>query len=123
MSRGVVKDVEYAGYLIPAGWMVDISPMVTHRMPEIYREPDRFDPDRFAPPREEDKRYPFSLVGFGGGTHTCIGLELAKLEMKVFLVSLLRQYNWTVTPGLSELAPILQPSKVQEDLQAQLTRL
>ena len=43
--------------------------------------------------------------------------------MKVFLVSLLRQYDWTVTPGLSELAPILQPSKVQEDLQAQLTRL
>ena len=123
MARGVIKDVEYAGYLIPAGWMVDISPMITHRMPEIYSEPDRFDPDRFAPPREEDKRYPFSLVGFGGGTHTCIGLELAKLEMKVFLVSLLRQYDWTVTPDLSEIAPILQPSKVQEDLQAQLTRL
>jgi cytochrome P450 len=123
MARGVVKDVEYAGYRIPAGWMVDISPMITHRMPEIYRDPDLFDPDRFAPPREEDKRYPFSLVGFGGGTHTCIGLELAKLEMKVFLVSFLRQFDWTITPDRHEIAPILQPSKVQEDLQAHLKRL
>ncbi len=123
MARGVIKDVEYAGYRIPAGWMVDISPMITHRMPEIYPDPNRFDPDRFAPPREEDKRYPFSLVGFGGGSHTCIGLELAKLEMKVFLATLLRQYDWTVTPDRSAIAPVLQPSRVQESLQAELKQI
>jgi retinoid hydroxylase len=123
MARGVVKDVEFAGYRIPAGWNVDISPMITHRLPEIYPDPDRFNPDRFAPPREEDKRYLYSLIGFGGGPHTCIGVELARLEMKVFLATLLRQYNWTVTPERSEIAPVLQPTKIQESLQAELHRL
>lgn len=120
MARGVIKDVEFAGYRIPAGWSVDISPMITHRLPEIYPDPDRFDPDRFAPPREEDKRYPFALIGFGGGAHMCIGLELAKMEMKVFLAALLRHYDWTVTPERSAIAPVLQPSRIQEDLQATL---
>ncbi|PSB25430.1 cytochrome P450 [Stenomitos frigidus] len=122
MARGVIKDVEFAGYHIPAGWYIDISPMLTHRLPDLYPNPDRFDPDRFAPPREEDKRHPFALIGFGGGPHTCIGLELAKLEMKVFLATLLRQFDWTVTPDRAAIAPVLQPTKVQEHLQAELKR-
>lgn len=41
--------------------------MITHSLKEIYLEPERFDPDRFSPQRQEHKKYPFSLVGFGGG--------------------------------------------------------
>jgi cytochrome P450 len=118
MSRGVIKDIEFAGYRIPAGWKVDISPMLTHRLPEIYPEPDRFDPLRFAPPREEDKKHPFSLIGFGSGPHSCIGAEFARMEMKIFLAELLRKYDWKVTPEPKAIAPIRQPSKVQETLQA-----
>lgn len=120
LVRGVVKDIEYAGYHIPAGWYVDISPMLTHRLPELYTDPDRFDPERFAPGREEDKKHPFGLVGFGSGPHSCLGFEFAQMEMKIVLSTLLRHYDWTVTPDRSSIAPVRQPSKVQDSLRAQV---
>ena len=105
-SRGVLKDIEYAGYRIPEGWLVTISPMLTHRLPELYTDPDRFDPDRFAPPREEDKKHPFALVGFGNGPHSCLGFEFAQMEMKIVLSTLLRHY-YAITIGLSHLSVLL----------------
>jgi retinoid hydroxylase len=118
MSRAVVEDIEYAGYVIPAGWYVLISPHMTHRMPEIYKDPDAFDPDRFAPPREEDKKYPYSLIGFGGGAHSCIGVEFANMEMKIILSTLLQKYDWTVTPSIAEIAPVRKPFSMQKKLTA-----
>ena len=123
IPRGVVKDIEYAGYRIPAGWYVDISPMLTHRLPELYADPDRFDPERFAPPREEDKKHPFALVTFGGGPHGCLGVEFAQMEIKIVLSTLLRHYDWTVTPEKSAIAPVRQPSKIQNSLQAHVKLL
>ncbi|HCF29352.1 MAG TPA: cytochrome P450 [Cyanobacteria bacterium UBA11049] len=120
-SRGVLKDIEYGGYRIPAGWFVTISPMLTHRLSELYPNPDRFDPDRFAPPREEDKKHPFGLIGFGNGPHSCLGFEFAQMEMRIILSTLLRHYDWTVTPERSAIAPVRQPSKVQETLQAHIS--
>jgi len=118
-----VKDIEYAGYHIPAGWYVDISPMLTHRLPELYTDPDRFAPERFAPPREEDKKHPFALVGFGSGPHSCLGFEFAQMEMKIVLSALLRHYDWTVIPEWDAIAPIRQPSKIQDSLRAQVSFL
>jgi retinoid hydroxylase len=91
--RGVLEEIEIDGYLIPAGWNVMVSTIFTHRLPEIYAEPDKFDPDRFAPPREEDTKQPYSLIGFGGGAHSCIGVEFAKMEMKLILGILLDNYD------------------------------
>lgn len=119
-SRGVLKEIEYAGYRIPVGWFVTISPMLTHRLPELYPDPDRFDPERFAPPREEDKKHPLALIGFGNGPHSCLGFEFAQMEMKIVLSTLLRHYDWTVTPGAA-IAPVRQLSKVQDNLRAHVT--
>jgi retinoid hydroxylase len=118
IARVAMTDIEYAGYLIPAGWFVFISPLLTHRLPEIYKDPDLFDPDRFAPPREEDKKQPYSLIGFGGGAHTCIGVELAQMEMKIILSTLLQKYDWTVTPTTAEIAPVRRPFTMQKQLKA-----
>jgi retinoid hydroxylase len=118
ISRMAIADIEYDGYLIPAGWFIFIFPMLTHRLPEIYQDPDAFDPDRFAPPREEDKKYPYSLIGFGGGVHSCIGVELAQMEMKIMLSTLLQTYDWTVTPTTAEISPVRRPFTMQKKLKA-----
>jgi retinoid hydroxylase len=123
LSRMATKDIEYGGYLIPAGWYVCIFPMLTHLLPEIYRDPDLFDPDRFAPPREEDKKQPYSLIGFGGGVHSCIGVELAQMEMKIILSTLLQKYDWTVTPTTAEIAPVRRPFTMQKQLKAKFVPL
>jgi retinoid hydroxylase len=123
ISRMAMADIEYGGYLIPAGWYVCIFPQLTQRMPEIYQDPDLFDPDRFAPPREEDKKQPYSLIGFGGGVHSCIGVELAQMEMKIILSTLLQKYDWTVTPTTAEIAPVRRPFTMQKQLKAKFVPL
>ncbi len=80
VPRGVLRDVEFAGYTIPARAQVRVSLAGCHRMSQYFVDPDRFDPDRFAPPREEDRKSPYALVTFGGGPRLCIGVNFAKLN-------------------------------------------
>jgi cytochrome P450 len=58
------------------------SPNFSHMLPHVFKEPTKYDPDRFAPPREEDKGKPFSYIGFGGGRHGCIGSNFALLQVR-----------------------------------------
>lgn len=122
ICRGVVEDIEYGGYRIPSGWSVLLLSNLTHRMPEIFANPDRFDPDRFATPREEDKQHSFSLIGFGGGAHSCLGIEFARMEMMIILATLLRQYDWEITPTSTELSPVLCPYAQQKRLKVRLLK-
>jgi cytochrome P450 len=105
-----VAEVEFAGCRLPPGTLVVYSPWVTHRLPEVFPDPERFDPERFAPPREEH-RTPYALVGFGGGPRLCIGQAFAQLEMKVVASLLLRRYRWDLEPGDGGLVwvPTLHP--------------
>jgi retinoid hydroxylase len=119
--RGVVEEVEFSGYRIPPGWTIALSPLLSHRLPEIYAGPEQFDPDRFAPPREEDRRDQFALIGFGGGAHSCLGLEFAQMEMKLILAGLLKHYDWEATPTIDEASyPIRRIYQQNTKLQAKL---
>ncbi|MBX9255730.1 cytochrome P450 [Desmonostoc muscorum CCALA 125] len=97
--RGVIKDFEFKGFHVPAGWQLYYSIRTTHQIEEIYSQPERFDPERFSPQRQEHKKYPFSLVGFGGGPRVCIGIAFAKMEMKIVASHLLRNYHWEILPN------------------------
>lgn len=103
IPRGVVKPFEFGGYTIPAGTLVRCALAAGHRLPQFFDNPDTFDPDRFTPPREEDKRTPYSLVIFGGGPRTCIGLNLALIEAKTLAAHILSRY--TLEPVMPQ-API-----------------
>jgi retinoid hydroxylase len=95
VPRGVVQDVEFAGYTIPAGTDVRLALAGCHRMERYFANPNTFDPDRFAPPREEDRKTPYSLVTFGGGPRLCIGVNFANIEVKALAVDVLRRYELT----------------------------
>lgn len=58
-----------------------VSPNFNHVLPQIFERPLSYEPDRFAPPRDEDKKKPFSYMGFGGGRHACIGQNFAYLQV------------------------------------------
>ncbi len=93
LVRVAMEDFVHAGYFIPKGTWVLISPTVSHRIPELFRNAEAFDPDRFAPPREEDKR-DFAFIPFGGGRHKCMGNAFALLQIKAILAILLRRYTF-----------------------------
>ncbi|TVU38390.1 hypothetical protein EJB05_11757, partial [Eragrostis curvula] len=81
-------------YEVPAGHAV-ASPLVIHnRLPEVYEEPDKFDPDRFGPRRAEDKvGGAFAYTAFGGGRHACVGEAFAYMQIKVIWSHLLRNFE------------------------------
>jgi sterol 14-demethylase len=93
LLRDVDEDIEIGGYRIPAGWKVQVATEVAHRLPEVFEEPDYYDPLRFAPGREEDKADRFTLIGFGGGTHKCTGMNFANNEITIITALLLQQFD------------------------------
>jgi cytochrome P450 len=99
VPRGVLHDFEFGGYTIPAGTPVRLALAAGHRLPQVFANPDAFDPDRFAPPREEDKKTPYSLVTFGGGSRICIGINFAQIEVKTLVAHVLRMYRLTPVPS------------------------
>ena len=93
VPRGVVQETEFAGYTLPVGTSVRVSISGCHRMSRYFADPNRFDPDRFLPPREEDRRSPYALVTFGGGPRLCIGMNFANIEVKALAADVLRRYE------------------------------
>ena len=80
LPRGVVSPFDFDGYSVSAGTPVFLAIAAGHRLPTVFAEPDGFDPDRFLPPREEDKRHPYALATFGGGPRICLGINFAHVE-------------------------------------------
>lgn len=86
---------ELGGYALPKGSTIFYSPFITHRLPELYEEPDCFKPQRWA----TLSRSPYEYLPFAAGVHRCIGAEFAQLEMKVMLAMLLQRYRLAVVPN------------------------
>ncbi len=72
-----------------AGCRVIFSPYVTHRMPNIYPEPLRYLPERWETARPSQYEY----LPFGAGSHFCLGMRFAMLELKIVLASVLQRYR------------------------------
>jgi len=93
LLRAVMMDFEYKDTLIPAGHWVMNSPYVSHRIASIFADPERWDPDRFGPGREEDRQQ-FTFISFGGGRHKCMGNAFALLQLKTIFAILLRSFEF-----------------------------
>jgi cytochrome P450 len=91
--RRTVRDTELVGHYIPKGTNVIAYPGMNHRLPEFWTDPETFDPDRFAEPRNEHKRHRYAFTPFGGGAHKCIGMVFGQLEVKTIMHRLLRKYR------------------------------
>ncbi|WP_405837081.1 cytochrome P450 [Streptomyces platensis] len=92
ISRRAVAAAEIGGYRIPAGADVIVAPWVTHRDPELWPDPERFDPRRFDP-EPEAARHRYAWFPFGGGPRACIGQHFSMLESVLALAVLLRAYE------------------------------
>jgi cytochrome P450 len=93
VPRGVISDYEFGGYRIPAGTALRLALAGSHLLPSVFAEPQRFDPERFLPPRDEERRTPYGLVTFGGGPRICIGINFAQIEVKALAAHILRRYD------------------------------
>ena len=112
IPRVATRECEFEGYRIPAGALVSVFPIHTHRMPEWWTEPDRFDPDRFSRERAEQLRHSHLFVPFGGGAHMCLGLRFAEMQVRAVMHQLLLRLRWELPAGYEmpvQEAPISKP--------------
>lgn len=95
-QRIAAADLTFQGYHIPAGTRVIYSIYLTHRDPNHWPEPARFDPERFSLERNQ-RQAPHIYVPFGGGARNCIGAGFGLVEAKVVLARLIQQFDLTLT--------------------------
>jgi sterol 14alpha-demethylase len=84
-------DVVMDGYTIPKGWITVAGIALTQRLPDIFTDPETWDPGRFLGDRNEE--VPYSITNFGGAHHKCWAQAFVTLEMKTFMSMLLRDFD------------------------------
>ncbi|WP_159008154.1 cytochrome P450 [Bradyrhizobium sp. S69] len=111
IPRRATRDFSFKGYAMPAGTGVSFNPLFTHHMPEIWPDPERFDPMRFTDEAQR-ARHRFAYVPFGGGAHMCLGLHFAYMQAKCFARHFLQNINVALQPGAKpdwQMWPIPKP--------------
>jgi cytochrome P450 family 138 len=83
---------------IPRGHSILVGITQLHENPELFEEPERFDPQRFI----GTKPSALSWVPFGGGTRRCVGAAFANMEMDVVLRTVLRHFTIETTDAPDE---------------------
>ncbi|GJN32140.1 hypothetical protein PR202_gb20618 [Eleusine coracana subsp. coracana] len=90
IMRKAIRDIEVKGHLIPKGWCVFVYFRSVHLDDTLYDEPYRFNPWRW---KDKDTSTS-SFTPFGGGQRLCPGLDLARLEVSIFLHHLVTSFRY-----------------------------
>lgn len=98
VGRILTEPVELAGHRLPAGVMVVPGLVAVHADPQLYPNPERFDPDRML----DATLSPSSYFPFGGGNRRCLGATFAMVEFRVVLREILRRVDLHTTTELGE---------------------
>lgn len=98
LMRTVEEDVNFKNYTIPRGSMVAVSPTVAGTLPELFPNPEIFEPKRFLnePPNQ------FSFIGFGAGRRICKGQEFGYLQIMAVISKLMRLYEIETLDGVTK---------------------
>lgn len=125
LTRDTEADAELGPYALPKGTTLAYSPYLISHLPTLYREPEHFDPDRWAPQSEGGEPEVPTTV-FGGGARKCIGDQFALIEGVMILASLLSHWrvdlhsNSLDLPRLPQLT--LNPGPLRATLRARHDR-
>jgi cytochrome P450 len=98
IERRAIRRDNIAGYEIPAGSSVVISPFALHRHPAFWEDPERFDPDRFSHERFANVAQ-HAYLPFGMGAHQCIGKDFAMIEGRSIIAQIAQRYCLSLVPG------------------------
>ena len=94
MSRTTTEKMQLAETTIYSNTNLILSPLIIHRLNKYWGQPEKFDPSRFIRSNSiHDKSYFFP---FGKGVRSCIGKNVAKLEIYVILIYMIKNYNMKI---------------------------
>jgi cytochrome P450 len=101
LARTSIEDVFIDGYKIRKGVAVIIPPYIIHRNPEVFPEPEKFDPDRFLPEREANIPK-YGYLPFAAGPRVCIGNQFAMIEGQIIAATIAQRFYFE----LADMKPV-----------------
>ncbi len=121
-GRKAVRDLAVGGVEVPAGTELVVSPLILHHQPDHFPEPERFDPTRFEPEREQQIPR-LAYLPFGAGPRACIGGRMALLEGQSFLATVSPQVSLELLNDVQTILPrALMTLHPDQRLRARVTR-
>ena len=106
VNREVIAPITISGHALAPGTTIFVSLFVLHRRPDIFPNPDTFDPDRFT--NDAEKTWPrMAYLPFTGGTHICIGSHFALLEGSLILATLAQRVRFSLAREVA-VRPIME---------------
>jgi cytochrome P450 len=97
-GRKALEDDEIAGYYVKKGTYMTLSPYAMHRNPDLWENPEHFDPERFSPERSKG-RSPYAYFPFSNGQRKCIGDGFAMMEMQLLVPLMLQRFRMELAPN------------------------
>ncbi|MFG2550797.1 cytochrome P450 [Streptomyces sp. NPDC048581] len=111
LPRHAAEDDTLAGHTVEAGTDILVCPYLTHRDPQLWPDPERFDPRRFLTPGGRPT-HPGAYLPFGIGPRACLGLQFALRESTILLEHLLPPHTVTFSsrPTKAEYGITVRPA-------------
>jgi cytochrome P450 len=98
LARTTAKEMEIAGYRLPVGANVVMSPWIVQRDPRFFKDPDQFNPDRWT--AQATQQLPrFAYFPFGGGPRLCIGASFAMMEANLLVATIAQRFHLHLVAG------------------------
>ena len=91
------REFSFGGCTVPEGWFVFMATFENNLSKQAFTEPEKFDPERYAPPRSEHEKHAHAFVPQGAGTmmnHKCAGYDLSTVFMQLFAAALVDSFEW-----------------------------
>jgi cytochrome P450 len=98
IGRRAIADYQLGAFAVPARTILVMSPFVTQRDGRFYKDPERFDPDRWTPDFRATLPK-FAYFPFGGGPRQCIGESFAWMELILLVATIAQQWRLQLVPG------------------------
>ena len=98
ITRMANEKITLGGYQIPANTSIMVDAHVMHHHMRYWDDPEKFDPDRFAPSNHEKVEH-YAYIPFSLGRHTCIGIHFAQIQSKMLIARLLQTFKVKLLPG------------------------
>jgi cytochrome P450 len=93
--RRAIEAFEFEGRPVPARAFVNYSSWASHHLPEVFAEPELFNPDRFTPAARAALPKG-AYIPFGGGSRTCIGMRFGQLEVRTIATLILSRFTLSI---------------------------
>ncbi len=120
LPRRALVDVELGGHLLRAGSRIFFSPYALNRDPRLHRDPDRFDPDRWATDYSRSEMRA-TFFPFGQGIRNCIGEGFAWTESTLLLSAIAARWQLRLADG-AVVHPVVSSTLVPSELPIVVTR-